>query len=38
MKRILIPTDFSEGAFKAIEYGIDLAKEFNTEIIICHAF
>jgi nucleotide-binding universal stress UspA family protein len=38
MKKLLIPTDFSDGAFKAIVYGIELAKEFNSEIIICHAF
>jgi nucleotide-binding universal stress UspA family protein len=38
MKKLLIPTDFSDGAFKAIAYGIELAKEFNSDIIICHAF
>ena len=38
MKKLLIPTDFSNGAYKAIEYGIELAKEFDSEIIICHAF
>jgi len=38
MKKLLIPTDFSNGAYKAIEYGIAMAKEFNSDIIICHAF
>jgi nucleotide-binding universal stress UspA family protein len=38
MKKLLIPTDFSDGAFKAIEYGINLANEFDCDIIICHAF
>ena len=38
MKKLLIPTDFSKGAYKAIEYGIELAKEFKSEVIICHAF
>jgi len=38
MKKLLIPTDFSKGAYKAIEYGIEMAKEFDSEIIICHAF
>ena len=38
MKKLLIPTDFSLGALKAIEYGIELAKEFKSEIFICHAF
>ena len=38
MKKILLPTDFSNGAYKAIEYGIALANEFGSDIIICHAF
>ena len=38
MKKLLIPTDFSNGAYKAIEYGIALANEYKSEIIICHAF
>jgi nucleotide-binding universal stress UspA family protein len=38
MKNLLIPTDFSDGAFKAIEYGIKLANEFDSDIVICHAF
>jgi nucleotide-binding universal stress UspA family protein len=38
MKTILVPTDFSDGAFKAVEYAINFAKEFNGKIIICHAF
>jgi nucleotide-binding universal stress UspA family protein len=38
MKTILVPTDFSDGAFKAIEYAIKFAKDFGGRIIICHAF
>lgn len=38
MKTILVPTDFSDGAYKAVEYAINFAKEFNGKIIICHAF
>jgi len=38
MKTLLIPSDFSKGSFKAVEYGFSLAKEFGSKIIICHAF
>jgi nucleotide-binding universal stress UspA family protein len=38
MKTILVPTDFSDGAFKAIEYAIKFANDFGGRIIICHAF
>lgn len=38
MKKILVPTDFSKGAFKALEYSLQLAREFESEIIVCYAF
>jgi nucleotide-binding universal stress UspA family protein len=38
MKTILVPTDFSEGAFKAIEYAIKFSQEIEAKLIICHAF
>jgi nucleotide-binding universal stress UspA family protein len=38
MKKILIPTDFSECAINAVQYGVELAKVFNAEIILCHSF
>lgn len=38
MKTILVPTDFSDGAFKAIEYAIKFANDFGGKIVICHAF
>lgn len=36
MKKILIPTDFSEQANKAIRTGISIAKHYNAEIILLH--
>jgi len=38
MKTIIVPTDFSDGAFKAIEYAVNFAKDFGGRLIICHAF
>lgn len=38
MKTIIVPTDFSDGAFKAIEYAIQFARDFGGKLIICHAF
>ncbi len=38
MKTILVPTDFSEGAFKAVEYAISFSKDIGSKIILCHAF
>jgi nucleotide-binding universal stress UspA family protein len=37
MFKILIPTDFSEAAQAATEYGIRLAQRINAEVIIFHA-
>lgn len=38
MEKILIATDFSPAANNAVYYGADLAKFFNAEIILLHAF
>jgi nucleotide-binding universal stress UspA family protein len=34
IKRILVPTDFSDGAIRALEYAIDLAQTIDAELII----
>jgi nucleotide-binding universal stress UspA family protein len=36
-KKILFPTDGSENSQKAISYVIDLAKKYNSEVIILHS-
>ena len=38
MRRILIPTDFSENALNAIKYALELFKYERSEFIIMHAF
>ncbi|MDQ3192546.1 MAG: universal stress protein [Bacteroidota bacterium] len=38
MKTILVPTDFSLNAEKAIEYAVHLAVYFSSEIILLHAW
>jgi len=38
MKTILIPTDFSENAFVAAEYGCSLAKVTGQKVLLFHAF
>ncbi len=38
MKKILIPTDFSENAFKALKYAIHVADNYNADICILHAY
>jgi len=38
MRKILIPTDFSENAFNAIKYAMELFKYERSEFIIIHAF
>lgn len=37
MERILIPTDFSEMAQNAVEYGIELARRSNARITVMHS-
>src|SRR5690606_1473638 len=38
MRKILIPTDFSENALNAIKYATELFKHGPTEIYLLHAF
>jgi nucleotide-binding universal stress UspA family protein len=38
MNNILIPTDFSEGAFNALIHGLHIAKEFDGSVQIIHAY
>jgi len=38
MEYILVPTDFSENAFNALEYAINVAKLFETKIIVLHTY
>lgn len=38
MKKILVPTDFSEKANKARDYAIQLAQELDAEIILLNTF
>ncbi len=38
MKTIVVPTDFSLNAEKAIEYAVHLAIYFSSEIILMHAW
>lgn len=36
IKRILVPTDFSDCARPAIRYGAELAEKFDAELILLH--
>jgi nucleotide-binding universal stress UspA family protein len=38
MKKILVPTDFSDAAFNALEYATNLAHKINAEIILLNSF
>jgi len=38
MKRILVPTDFSDNALNALRYASRIAKLFDAEIYILHAY
>lgn len=38
MKKILFPTDFSEGAINALKYTIELAKQLEAKIDVTHVF
>ena len=38
MRRILIPTDFSENAMNAIKYGLELFKNEESEFYLVHAY
>lgn len=37
LKKILVPTDFSEHSAKAMLYGAELAKKFGAELHLMHA-
>ena len=36
LKRILVPTDFSESARHALSYGMSFAREYEAELILLH--
>ena len=36
MKRILVPTDFSESAINATKAAADIARKTNAELILLH--
>lgn len=36
LKRILVPTDFSEGARHALRYGLSFAREYKAELLLLH--
>jgi nucleotide-binding universal stress UspA family protein len=38
MKTILIPTDYSESANNAVEYGLSLAKVMPSRVVLYHAY
>jgi nucleotide-binding universal stress UspA family protein len=38
MKKILIPTDFSDNATHAAKYGYALAKQIKANVMLCNAF
>lgn len=38
MHNILVPTDFSEGAFHALEYAIELAKKYESTVNVVNAY
>ncbi len=38
MKRILVPTDFSANARRALDFAIDIAKQYASDIILLHTY
>jgi len=36
LKRLLVPTDFSESARHALRYGMSFAKEYGAELLLLH--
>src|SRR5512147_3337651 len=36
MKKVLVPTDFSESARHALAYGVSFAKEYGAELVLLH--
>lgn len=35
---ILVPTDFGDAADRAFDYGVELAKRFDAEVVLLHSF
>ena len=38
MQKILVPTDFSDGARQALDYAVAIANKFDSEITLYHVF
>lgn len=38
MKTIIVPTDFSDGAFNALLHALNIAKSAQAEVMVVHAF
>ena len=36
LKKVLVPTDFSESARHALRYGISFAREYEAELVLLH--
>lgn len=36
VKKILVPTDFSEASDRALKKAVDIAEAFNAEIVLLH--
>jgi nucleotide-binding universal stress UspA family protein len=36
LKKVLVPTDFSDGARQALRYGMSFAKEYGAELVLLH--
>jgi nucleotide-binding universal stress UspA family protein len=36
LKRVLVPTDFSESARHAVTYGVSFAREYGAELLLLH--
>ena len=36
MKKVLVPTDFSESARHALTYGVSFAREYGAELVLLH--
>ncbi len=36
LKKVLVPTDFSDSARQALRYGMSFAKEFRAELVLLH--
>jgi nucleotide-binding universal stress UspA family protein len=36
LKKVLVPTDFSDSARQALRYGLSFAKEYGAELVLLH--